>query len=426
MASIKDIKTQIENANALGRANLTEKGVEIAENATTYEIMQSIAGISSEVVESKGVKLNIAYGETAPEDTSKLWIKANEPNNIKLCGDNVGVESVTKVMSSFPIAYTSMCCASVGTNIYFFGGITSNNAVNTIYMLDTTTQIITKLGTTLPSTRAGMCCASVGTVIYLFGGIVGSTKQNTIYAFDTETKTIRTLSAVLPTKTDYMRCASVGNKIYLFGGYDVVVTNKIYVFDTENETIRTSGTVLPNAAAMMGCAAIGTKIYLFGGGLSSGADDKIKLFDTETESIATLSEVLPEPLSYIGCAGVGTNIYLFGGNTIYVFDTETKTIRTSSTTLPERYSEMCCAGVGTNIYLLSGNKTDMFCFSVTYELAQGSIEIQISLLNNKFNLVNTENAQVEIGVKKVYFGNENNEAEVVDAYLHNGTDWQQI
>lgn len=46
MATIKQIKAQIENANALGIANLTTKGVEIAENATTYDIMTAIAEIS--------------------------------------------------------------------------------------------------------------------------------------------------------------------------------------------------------------------------------------------------------------------------------------------------------------------------------------------------------------------------------------------
>lgn len=46
MANLKELKTQIENANALGIANLTEKGVEISENATTFDIMAAIAEIS--------------------------------------------------------------------------------------------------------------------------------------------------------------------------------------------------------------------------------------------------------------------------------------------------------------------------------------------------------------------------------------------
>lgn len=47
MSTINKLKSQIENANALGRANLAEKGVELPESATTYEIMQGIANALS-------------------------------------------------------------------------------------------------------------------------------------------------------------------------------------------------------------------------------------------------------------------------------------------------------------------------------------------------------------------------------------------
>ena len=47
MATIQEIKTKLLNANALGRTNLAEKGVELPETATTYEIMRKIAEIVS-------------------------------------------------------------------------------------------------------------------------------------------------------------------------------------------------------------------------------------------------------------------------------------------------------------------------------------------------------------------------------------------
>lgn len=47
MANLKELKTQIENANALGIANLTEKGVDVSAGATTYEIMSKIADVES-------------------------------------------------------------------------------------------------------------------------------------------------------------------------------------------------------------------------------------------------------------------------------------------------------------------------------------------------------------------------------------------
>lgn len=47
MATVQQLKTQIENVNALGRTNLAEKGVELSATATTYEIMRGIGDVSS-------------------------------------------------------------------------------------------------------------------------------------------------------------------------------------------------------------------------------------------------------------------------------------------------------------------------------------------------------------------------------------------
>ncbi len=46
MATIKELKTQIENANALGVANLTKQGIDISADATTHDIVSAIAEIS--------------------------------------------------------------------------------------------------------------------------------------------------------------------------------------------------------------------------------------------------------------------------------------------------------------------------------------------------------------------------------------------
>ncbi len=46
MSTINKLKSQIENANALGRQNLTDKGIEVNGTETTYQLMQMIADIS--------------------------------------------------------------------------------------------------------------------------------------------------------------------------------------------------------------------------------------------------------------------------------------------------------------------------------------------------------------------------------------------
>lgn len=116
------------------------------------------------------------------------------------------------------------------------------------------------------------------------------------------------------------------------------------------------------------------------------------------ESVSLLDTYLPRnEYSYVesamGCASVGTKIYLFGGNmSVYGID----------------------------------NSNSITKFTLTSPLSQGNIELQTSFLNNVFKLINTDTAQVEIGVENVYIGNDNNEAELCEAYLHNGNEWAVI
>ncbi len=383
-----------------------------------------------------GTSLNIAYGETPPEDTSKLWIKANEPDKITFKKEVEGAESINLLDAHLPSAYYGMGCASVGSKIYLFGGYNNSGRYNAIRVLDTETETLTTLTTVLPTAREGIACARVGTKIYLFGG---KTKHSTtgflseICVFDTETETITTLSATLPNKCSEISCARVGTKIYLFGGKNYSSAyDDICVFDTETETITTLSVTLSNNYYGTGCASFGTKVYLLGGHSSNA----IMVFDTETEAITKLSVTLPDNCYSMGCVIIGKKIYLLGGaslDTINVFDTETEIVETLNTTLPQTCQYMGCGGIGNKIYLFGGvvgsynyYLNTITKFTLTSELQQGNIELQTSFLNNVFKLINTKNAQVEIGIENVYIGNENNEAELCEAYLHNGSEWVQI
>ena len=511
MATIQDIKTKLLNANALGRTNLAEQGVELSADATTYDIMQAIAEIvgssgsgteytsivyntdntitltdkdgaihtmsctyedgkligvtydgkavdltyngdvlvklGNTVVDianapaTSGATFNIAYGETAPEDTSKLWVKANEPANVSVGSDVEVTEKIRTSNAHIPTSSSRMGCAAVGTKIYLFGGCDSiDSYLNTINIFDTINETISTLSATLPTACENISCAAVGTKIYLFGGDRGyNVGLNTINVFDTETKTITTLPTTLPTVCYDMGCTSIGTKIYLFGGYNNGGgINTINVFDTETETITTLPITLPRNYGNIGSVSIGNKIYLFGGDNGNDISDTINVFDAETETITTLTTTLPVYCGRMGCATVDNKIYLFGGqahggsvNTINVFDAKTESITTLSTTLPTGCDDMGCASVEAKIYLFGGeNASECFnrisIFYNAHQLTQGNIKIQPDLLNNKFNLINTENARVEIGVEKVYIGNANNEAELCEAYLHNGTEWVVI
>lgn len=78
MATIKEIKEQIENANALGRQNLTEKGVTIPENATTYEIMKNIKNVSGSSAELDALEDLIDNSEVLEDTEGSVTEKVEE------------------------------------------------------------------------------------------------------------------------------------------------------------------------------------------------------------------------------------------------------------------------------------------------------------------------------------------------------------
>lgn len=292
-----------------------------------------------------GVELNIAYGDTPPEDTSKLWVKTDKPSKVFISNmtpdgkDASTVKDREDNYGSISTNYLFRNAATVGEATYALGvrkgQSTSYDAtVNEIWKF--TGSSWAKLSATLPSFIEYGACVAVGTKIYLLGGSNGMSTTNpksSIYCFDTETQTASTLSAVLPRALTYSAGAAVGTKIYIFGGYSSstsAAVDTIYCFDTETETISTMIDKLPKSSQCMGCAAVGTKIYLFGGMNTSGSQNTIYCFDTETARIKTLAVTLETARYLIGCCAVGTDIILYGGVTtfkggevkeLWVFDT---------------------------------------------------------------------------------------------------------
>ena len=191
----------------------------------------NIGGVTGTLESGGGGELNIHYGNTAPEDTSKLWIKSEEPSNISfpvLWNPEQIVEGITNTGTTLPTATSYMATAAVGTKIYLFGGY-SKSSVNTIQVFDTTNNTIQTLSTTLPQAKSAIGIAAVDTKIYLFGGRT-SNRLNTIQVFDTTNNTIQILSTTLSQNTDGIGTAAVGTKIYLFGGYSKNYMNTINLF----------------------------------------------------------------------------------------------------------------------------------------------------------------------------------------------------
>lgn len=419
MATIAEVKTKIESANALGIANLTEKGVEIGANATTYEIMKNIAEVAGgggqyksvtyngdntvALVDKQGVyhvieceytnnkltgvtydgspieltydgttlvkigrtdvnianapyapsgeaELNIAYGETPPEDTSKLWIKANEPENIKVSND----------IGSLITYIESTGTQAINTGVY--------PHKTEIYLKAQCVRLV-NAGSSSMNFLAG-CYNSSNQRYYA----VKSENSNELSASNKSNQQIT--------------LASNGD---IYNVFEVVYNN-------DNNEVLFNGQVKGTVSD-----------------LSYKVDHAIGLFAQITTT-----------------GGVNPSYEHKGAYRLYackIRDKETNTLLRDFVPAVDSNDVICLYDKVTNTFFYNQGSGEFLSDGVGFnrELIQGNIEIKTTNSEvNNFNLINTNNTQVEIGVENVYIGNENNEAELVDAYLHNGTEWVQI
>ena len=407
------------------------------------------------------VELNIAYGDTAPEDTSKLWCKTDEPSAVIIskelefgeggAGDNAEVSTLT---ATIPELMDRMAVGSFGNKIYLAGGrIRVTGSTDIISVFNTVDESITTISTKLPYVVQSAGSAVVGSKLYLLGGQSDNalnSAMNKICYFDMETEEAKTVSATLPKVISSAGCAAVGKKVYLFGGYRYVTNafehqTAIYCFDTETNSVEELDAVLPSGMYDMACAAVGTKIYLLGGArvvgtTSSTSVDTILCFDTETSSFVDVSAKLPQPIFGSACISIGTAVYILGGadstasparqNTIYRYDTVRDVVSKLGAEFPEaRY--YAGAGFANGSIYLFGGFTGSFLDDIqriaiaTVALAPDTMQIVPRDDMNIVTLIKGDDV-LEIGVDTAYKGNADGVGERVEMALYKDGEWVEI
>lgn len=409
----------------IGHSKGYSKGKKMASVVSVEE--NEAGGMSYELKaqEPGSVELNIAYGDTEPEDTSKLWVETSEPSGIHIA-PSVGV-SLSKISATTAQSMYNMGSAVIDTKVYLFGGYTTSY-VNTIQMFDTKTSIRTTLSVTLPEKLGFGGASSMGEKIYLFPKYSSS-----MYVFDTVTETTTQLECTIP--NGIPMCATVGTKVYLFSG------KNMYIFDMVSETMTSRELAIERGVSQGVAEAIGSKIYWLGGYYGSSLSNRIFLFDTETEILTELECCLPRKVYEMGSAVIGGTIYLFGGkgsssetsntaevqNYVIHFDTETETATMGRYAMPNACSLLSAETVGRIIYLFGGAKNStkyntIATYTPVFELAENIMHIGLNDYGKTVGII----PNVRTDIYSVHIGDKYNNSKAVAAHFYEDGEWKTI
>ena len=410
-----------------------ERTVTITENGT-QEIVPEDGYVLSKVTAivnvptSGGAELNIHYGDTAPEDTSKLWVKTTKPDSVEISPDFGYGEAIqtTGVKSGFP---TGTVCVD-GDYLY----AVSENFIkkydkNTFTFISNLVDVYNK--------NVYSILVHNGILYYMERVFTrsgfNSYIQAKLHAYDLTTKEKTVL------KSDYNRAGArlqlYNDKLYIIGGG--YMDNDSYhnvsgcdIYDISKNTWET-WTDYSLGGSYYGCVIIGNNTFIFGGRTFEGDTiyNSIYRINLDTKTVTKCNAVLPIATYDMGVSNLGNYIYLSGGNKtsqiVYRYDTVNDTIEQVNVTLEHARATCATFFNGTELYL-SGKNSIVDKLQIDVPLSSTKLKIISDWLNNQFAVVNSSSAKVMIGVNKAFKGDENNKAKEVTAYVHDGVNWHNL
>lgn len=417
-----------------------------------------------------GVELNIAYGDTAPEDTTKLWVKTTQPSGVFVTNSIETVSDYklenTGVSVSDYRANAAYC--TVDDKIYIFGGNTGSGSnikrLKTIACYNLKSKTYTTLAVTLSTALNKISVARKGSNIYLVGGATGDgsyDRSKTILCFNTESLELTTLSTTIPLRNAWFMCARHANasKAYVMDFDGSASTSKCNVlcFDAETEKVSTVASDLESLKYAGYCYDGQRYIYVAGGSVNSVTQDSVRRIDTTNGTIETTELKLFEAVKTPECAVIGNVLFVSGGTantatgttaSLKVGFIDLKSVVTTQipaeTLLENMGVENAIYGnsyvqVGSKLYILPGYKhsnmysTDALTGVYTFkppvtdcEIDAGTLLIVPQIEYNTFQLINADSAKVEIGVDSVFKGNAEGKGEPVEAALYKDGAWKTL
>lgn len=426
---INSIKIHVADAYA----GISNKGGTIPSDKNIENLKAAIETISTGG--SSGAELNIHYGDTAPEDTSKLWVKTAEPESVEISPDfGYGeVVQTTGVKSGFPIS--TVTCED-GDYLYVV-------VSKTVKKYNKKTLEFISDVATLSTNSVQSILIYQGILYFIIGLFENGQYANyfgvKLHSYDLKTNIENTLTGLLYHDGGHIKLYN--NKIYIIGGgYNYYPHNggstgyyngnAISIYDISLkmiEKITFSYSYQKNNSII-----IGNRAFVFGGYNNSNSStvyNTISCVNLDTKTVTKCNAVLPIATYNMGVSNLGNYIYLSGGyNTsqaVYRYDTINDTIEQLNVTLDHARTTCATFFNDTELYLLGSNAI-VDKLQIDVPLSNTKLKIISDWLNNQFAVVNNNSAKVMIGVNKAFKGDENNKAKEVTAYVFDGVNWRNL
>ena len=420
--------------------------------------------------------LNIAYGLTPPNDTTKLWVRTDKtPTSVEITTEPTWSDEIetTALYSSLEDISEAILCRA-GEYVYIIGGIENGLSRNVISRYNTITGDYEDVAT-LPYALNGARAIAYKDYIYIFWGntiTIDSTTywQNRMIKFNWKTNKIYTgnfsyltASYVFSRNFDIFR---VGKLIYFFYGvhpysynpkpdsnnicYDTSTNQSAnfgrpVAYDIEKDEFVDSSNELTENRESSFTQKIDKTGVSFGGVWGNFAKTIYNGIMAKGKSLSGTypfkTQIVPNNnYAYYGyknvvlttndklfiCGGRTLNNYTFANlvnsTSIYSLDYATKTFTLTNYTMPTnvdmssvQYNEQTSYGRGSTYFVEVKNPI---------ELEENKMLIIPDVDNDDEITIGTMNgAEFKASIQSIYIGNSNGKAEEVRLYQYDGTKW---
>lgn len=442
----ENLKNAIESIPTSGKTQ--EKTITITKNGSEEVVPDqgmtlSKVTIDTDVVNS--VDLNIAYGDVAPANTNKLWVKSASPDIItissdfayKNCEETTGA-ATNNIFSSILDVCDGGYCLYILTS-------------NAIYRMSKTTF---ECSIVYSVSSATSLCLVNNKIFYLSThhteysspnpyGDNWQRDQAKLFSYDLSNNTVKEITKVGVVSHYKGKIVAYNGDVYMVGGGDYYrwysamsgmsgteynQAKVVTIYSPNKNTVKTFAVDTGNTWNS-NRVLIGDKIYVFGGALNDAKDaaqnNGIYVIDLSSSTSQKLNATLPIATSKIGVSALGEDIYISGGlkteGIVYKYNIPTDTIKKIDIALTHNRAACSTFFVGPNLYL-AGTNTNIDKVRIFSYLQNSNLKLLCTYKGDKFKF--SENLTESISnILGVYKGDENNIAQLVESYAYDGTNW---